>query len=92
MKCGSRTIIRGCPKTAAMALDDGAADEQPDAHAVTLGRVQRLEQSFRIPRMEAYLTDPSGFRNRVSKSMSLTALRACSILHETREGHPGGLE
>jgi hypothetical protein len=37
-----------------MALDDGAADKQTNAHAITLSRVQRLEQSLRIPRMETH--------------------------------------
>ena len=50
----SVAFVRLRPKTAAMTLDDGAADKQTDAHAAALGRVEGFEQSFRIPRMETY--------------------------------------
>ena len=36
------------PRDAAMVLNDGAADKQADAHAIILGRVQRIEQWFSI--------------------------------------------
>ena len=36
--------VRLRPQPAAMRLDDGAADRQPDAHAVALGGDERLEQ------------------------------------------------
>jgi hypothetical protein len=47
-------FVRLRPKTAAMALDDGADDRQADADAVTFGRVQCIECSFRIPPIEIY--------------------------------------
>jgi hypothetical protein len=39
-----------------MVLNDGAADKQADAHAIIVGRVQRIEQSFSISRRETQHT------------------------------------
>src|SRR4030095_12971268 len=40
---GARPIVRLCPEATLMSLDDRAADEQPDAHATALGRVESIE-------------------------------------------------
>src|SRR5262249_47308172 len=41
---GAGTVIRLCPETSMMALDDRAADRQPDTHAAALCRVESIEQ------------------------------------------------
>ena len=44
----ARAVIRRRPEAAMMALDDGAADGQADAHAVALGGVERVEELVRL--------------------------------------------
>ena len=43
---GSGAGVQFGPKASAVALDDGAADGQSYPHAVALGRLERLKQSF----------------------------------------------
>ena len=43
-KCGSRAVVGGCPKTAVVALDNGVADGQADAHAFTFGGIESVEE------------------------------------------------
>src|SRR5262249_29387815 len=52
-KCRAGTVIRLGPELAAMALDDGAAHGEADAHAVALGGVERVEQSLEVLRLDA---------------------------------------
>src|SRR5580765_7288210 len=41
---GPRSVIRFCPEAAAMPLHDGAANGEPDTHAVALRCVEGIEQ------------------------------------------------
>src|SRR5437879_12201989 len=43
-KGGARTVIRLCPDTSMMRLDDGATDRQANPHTAGLGRVERFEK------------------------------------------------
>src|SRR4026207_127187 len=52
-KGGTWTVIRLCPKTAAMSLDDGAADGEADTHAVAFRRVEGVEQLGHVLRVDA---------------------------------------
>src|SRR6185369_7567025 len=52
-KSGPRTVIRLCPKTAVMSLDDGAADGEADSHAVAFRRVEGVEQLGHVLRVDA---------------------------------------
>jgi len=39
-----RPVVRHRPQMSLVALDDRTADRQTDAHAVRLGRIERIEQ------------------------------------------------
>src|ERR1700674_211080 len=52
------SIIRLYPETATMSLDDRTADRQPDAHAVALGRVERIEQLVHALTLDADTSIP----------------------------------
>src|SRR6188472_3293272 len=52
-KGGTWTVIRLCPKTAVMSLDDGAADGEADTHAVAFRRVEGVEQLGQVLRVDA---------------------------------------
>src|SRR6476660_7010058 len=52
-KGGTWTVIRLCPKTAVMSLDDGAADGEADTHAVAFRRVEGVEQLGHALRVDA---------------------------------------
>src|SRR5262249_32706973 len=54
-KRGTWTVIRLCPKTAAMSLDYGAGDGEADTHAVAFRRVEGVEQLGHVLRVD---TDP----------------------------------
>src|SRR4029450_3217763 len=47
------TVIRLCPKTAVMSLDDRAADGEADTHAVAFCRVEGVEQLAHVLRIDA---------------------------------------
>ena len=55
---GARAIVRLCPEAAVMSLDDGAADGEPDAHAVALRRVEGVEQLVHALAVEAHAGIP----------------------------------
>src|SRR4029453_15781045 len=44
----ARVVVEGGVDGAAMVLDDPAADEEPDARAVALGRVEGIEEPLRV--------------------------------------------
>src|SRR6266480_1629002 len=52
-KGGTWTVIRLCPKTAVMSLNDGAADGEADTHAVAFRRVEGVEQLGHALRVDA---------------------------------------
>src|SRR4026209_2491622 len=52
-KGGTWTVIRLCPKTAVMSLDDGAADGEADTHGVAFRRVEGVEQLGQVLRVDA---------------------------------------
>src|SRR6476659_10053883 len=41
---GARPLVRLDPQTALMPFNDGAADREPDSHAIALRRVKSVEQ------------------------------------------------
>src|SRR5262245_24903262 len=52
-KGGTWAVIRLCPETAVVSLDDGAADGEADSHAVAFRRVEGLEQLGHVLRVDA---------------------------------------
>ena len=55
---GTWSIVRLCPETTMMPLDDGAADGEPDAHAVALRRVEGIEQLVHALAVDAHAGIP----------------------------------
>src|SRR5580698_7438177 len=52
-KSGAWTVVRFRPKTAMMALDYRTTDGKPDSHAVVLGCIKNLKESFHSLRVKA---------------------------------------
>src|SRR5258708_33138573 len=48
LKDRAARLIRCCPQTTAMRLDDRTADRQSHAHAIALGRVESVEDVFQV--------------------------------------------
>ena len=57
---GTWSIVRLCPQTAMMSLDDGAADGESDSHAVALRREKSVEQLVHALTVEAHASIPHG--------------------------------
>src|SRR2546430_13067094 len=55
---GTRSVIRFCPESTVMSLHDGAADGEPDTHAVALRRVEGVEQLVHALTLEAHAGIP----------------------------------
>src|SRR5258705_12887479 len=49
----TRAIVRLCPQTPMMALDDGTADGEPDSHPVGLRCVEGVKQLVHVLRVDA---------------------------------------
>src|SRR5262245_33604981 len=61
-----------------MVFDDPAADEEPDARAVALGRIEGIEEPLRLAGPEAFAGIPN-----TQPNMALDALRADDQLPRT---------
>src|SRR5438876_3920089 len=55
---GTWTIVRFRPETAMMSLDDGAADREPDTHAVAFRGVEGVKQLVHAPGIDAHADIP----------------------------------
>ena len=63
---GTRAVVRLCPEATVVSLDDGAADKQPDAHAVALRRVEGIEQAIRALAVEARASIPNSHADTIA--------------------------
>src|SRR5262245_52456451 len=54
----ARAVVERGLEGAAMILDDPAADEEPDARAVALGRIEGIEEPLRLAGPEAFACIP----------------------------------
>src|SRR3977135_1324879 len=63
---GNWDIVRLCPETTMMSLDDGAADGESDAHAVALRRVKRVKQLVHTLAVEARASVPHGHAHTIA--------------------------
>src|SRR5215216_6782777 len=55
---GTWTIVRLCPETAIMSLDDRPADAEPDTHAVALRCVEGVKELVHALGVDAYASIP----------------------------------
>ena len=65
-KSRARAVIRFRPEAAVVSLDNGAADEESDAHAVALRRVEGIEQALRTLAVEARAGIPHGHADTIA--------------------------
>src|SRR5204863_10103684 len=62
----ARTIVWLCPETAMMSFDDGAADGEPDAHAVGFRSVKRVKQLVHALGVDAHPGTPHAHTHTVA--------------------------
>src|SRR5215475_9331037 len=74
----ARAVVERSVDGAAMVLDDPAADEEPDARAVALGRIEGIEEPLRFAGPEAFACIPNA-----QPHIAVEALRADHQLPRT---------
>ena len=65
-KVAPGSIVRLCPETTMMPLDDGAADGESDTHAVALRRVEGVKQLVHALAVEARASIPHGHAHTIA--------------------------